>query len=289
MPPQALPPLTALAGAAFGGWAADGSFSLTTQPALVGGVAGLLLGAALARDSLAVRRRVDEAGSGTTDPAPPAPARPSGLVAGVMLALPVVAGVLLWQQEAVGLTDRAARLLGGGTVLATAVLGYVDTRWLVLGRPAVPAGAHHPADPPAIGFVGMLAMWVLCYPVHFFGRRRFGGTNLVVPGLVATAVFVGPSVARLFADPELPPADSPEVVDTLRRAVEDGPEYRAGRLEYGRLSVRGATETEFDRDRQVRTGRATLVTNVGREEVAYAVEWADRRNGVWQVRSLGPP
>jgi hypothetical protein len=281
--------LTALCGAGFGGWLSDGDMALTTPPALAGGVVGFLLGGAVARDATTLRRRIDEAGKGPTEAAGPTPAWPLDPLPAAMLALPVAAGALLWMQEAVGLGDRAARLLVTGTILATAVLAYLDARRSVLRRSAALAGARHPADGPATVFIGMLALWVLVYPAYFVGRWRHGGANLIVPGLVATAVFVGPAVAGLFADPELPPADSPEVVATLKRAVEEGPAYRAGRLEYGPLRVRGAAEVGFDRERQVRTGRATLVTDIGEEAVTYTVEWEDRRKGLWLVRAGGPP
>ena len=221
---------SALCCAACGVWigSAGGAFSIAAHPAgaVVGGLVGLLLGLILYVDDRSVQRRLKERAQGEArhpemTPQPPEAARPpSESVAFVMLVIPVVAGVLMWQGEFFHLTARAAALLLFASVLSTAVLGYVDARQLLLRSPATLASSGPPSSRPRLKFgtpIGdplstfeiILFLWLLAYPAHFVARRRAGARDFILPALAATVVFLAPTFRAVFFDAGFPSAGSP--------------------------------------------------------------------------------
>lgn len=272
--------------------AAFGVVSSTTAPvpsAIVGGCIGLLLGLAVFLDDRAVRRQFEEAGQSVaaesaaeTSPNS-AQDRTADAIAVTMLVIPVCAGIVIWQRELLQVTTTAVGLLAAATVLSTAVLGYYDLRRLVVRSRGVLPIASPPASPVA-AFLGILGLWLVAYPVHFIVRRRFGATNLIVPGLVVTAVFVSPSISAWFSERALPAVESPEVLALVSKIIEDVPINQARKDELGVLQIREPIELSFDQERQRRVARATLVSKLGEEVIFYTVEWNDRKKGIFRVQ-----
>jgi hypothetical protein len=269
----------------------DGSLLSTASApaAIIGGCLGLVLGLVLYFDHRAVQQRIDSAirsdaacpGDVAQIDASAAP--PSNAVAVIMLVLPLVTGVLFWQAEALHLTVQTMRLLGGATVISTAILGYVDLRFLLLRR-GKPLPGDQRLSPPVAAVVGMLALWLFAYPVHFLARRRLGATNLVVPALISTAVFLVPVAQASFADPALPTVGSPDVVTLVTKLSEEAPANQARRAEMGKLEVREPVEVSFDKEKQRRVARAKLASQLGEEDIFYTVEWHDRKKGMFSVQ-----
>jgi hypothetical protein len=270
----------------------DRTFSIAPPPpsAIIGGSIGLLLGWAVYLDNRAVQRRIEETASGAAlEPrtgSTPASAKGwrSNTIALIMLVLPLVAGLLIWQREMMQMTTRAVRLLDSATILSTAILGYYDMRRLVLrSRGTLPASSQS-VSPQVAAFLGILGLWLLAYPVHFLARRRLGATNLIVPALVVTAVSLTPTVSAWFSGPGLPSVDSPDVLALVAKIIEDSPMNQARKDQIEKLEVREPVEISFDQGRQRRVARATLVSKLGEEEIFYTVEWQDRKKGTFSVQ-----
>ncbi|MFC1597358.1 hypothetical protein ACFL5Q_05390 [Planctomycetota bacterium] len=258
--------------------------------AIIGGCIGLLLGLAVWFDNRAVQGRKEEMerSAALAPEAGVQPAsvtdRPSDAVAAIMLVLPFVAGILVWQHEAVHLTTYAVYLLVAATVVCTALLGYYDMRLLVVCPRSVPPPGSPLFSRPMDAFVGILVFWALGYPLYFFARRRFGATNLIVPALVATAVFLAPTVGAWFFGPALPSVGSPDVLALVAKIIEDSPVYQARKDEFGKLRVREPVEISFDQHAQRRVGRAKLVSKLGEEEIFYTIQWQDREKGMFAIQ-----
>jgi hypothetical protein len=238
-----------------------------------------------------VQRRIDEAApaaaSDLESVTPPvASDRQTNAIAIIMLVLPIVAGVLIWQRETLQMTTRAVRLLGWATILATAVLGYCDMRRLLLRSRGASGTGSQPTSLPLVAFLGMLGLWLLAYPFHFLARRQLGATNLILPGLVATALFLAPIVTAWFSEPALPSVASADVVALVVRIIEDSPMYQDRKHEIGKLEVREPIEISFDQQRQRRVARAQLVSKLGEQDIFYTVQWQDRKNGMFSVQVL---
>jgi hypothetical protein len=246
---------------------------------LVGGPIGLLIGAALWFDDQSFQRRL----AGEAEPHPAGPRPPSEWIAAVMLILPLVAGVLIWQREALQLPARAVTLLNCGTILATALLGYADARLLAASLPGNRPEGGPPVNPTGT-FCAILVLWVLGYPAHFIARRRLGAKTLIAPALVSTVVFLAPAVSLWFFGPDVPGVGSPEVLAAVKQALEGSPLYRANRDQIGPLTLSDPVEISFDREKQRRAGRAKLISNRGEEVIFYMVEWQDRGKRLFQVR-----
>jgi hypothetical protein len=275
----------------------DGTFSIAAPPpsAIMGGCIGLLLGLVVCLDNRAVQRRVEKAvpsgalDANTVTPSASARAPQSNAMAVMMLVLPLVAGVMIWQREMMQMTTRAVRLLGAATILSTAVLGYYDMRWLVLrSRGTVPASSQ-PVSPPVGAFLGILGLWLLAYPGHFVARRRLGATNLIVPALMVSVVFLAPTVGAWFSAAALPSVGSPDVLALVAKIIEDTARYQARKGEIGKLQVREPAEISFDQGRQRRVARAKVVSNLGEEAIFYTVEWQDRKKGMFSVQVFDKP
>ena len=273
----------------FGWLAAVGRLSWTGSlppEAIAGGVIGFLLGLAVCLDDRSVQRRVKERMQSTAEPPQPAPAarRPSEGLALAMLAVPVAAGVLIWQADFFHLTARASLLVGACAVVLTAAFGYIDARRLLLGCApgALPAG--RPLTPPPVAFCAILGVWFIGYLAHFVGRRRLGARNLIAPALVAIAAFLVPACMINFPQPTLPPVDSPQVLSIVENAVISSSGYQTRKEEFGPIAIRDAVELPSGKGNLRRVAQARLVSKLGGQIIFYTVEWQDRGKGKWTVR-----
>jgi hypothetical protein len=271
----------ALACAWFGSLVAGGSFSFTppNPGMLVGGLIGLLIGAAVWFDDRSFQRRL----AGPAEPHPAGTRPPTEWIAVLMLALPLVAGVLTWQRDALHLPARVVTLLNCSTIVVTALLGYADTRQLAASLPGGRPAKGPPANPVGT-FFAILVLWVLGYPVHFVARRLLGGKNFFALGLLSTIVFLAPTISMWFSGPDVPGVRSPEVLAAVKQTLEDSPMYRANREQIGPLTLSEPEELSFDRETQRRVGRVKVTSNRGEEVIFYTVEWQDRGKRLFQVR-----
>ncbi|GIW93946.1 MAG: hypothetical protein KatS3mg110_1987 [Pirellulaceae bacterium] len=270
----------------------DSPFSLKapTPYAVAGGCIGLLLGLAVYLDDWAVRRRIEKRNrSAASEPAPHAPAafvtkRHSNAMAILMLFLPLAAGILIWQHQRIHLTGRGAILLIGLTVVSTAVLGYLDLRQLMVRSGSASLPPTQILSPPVDSFTSILLVWFVAYPLHFFTRRRLGASNLVLPALVTTAVFIGAILSTWLSKPDLPSVQSPEVLRLIMESIERGPMYQALKDVVGKVEIRDPVEISFDPVKQRRVARARLISKEGETDFYYTIEWIDRKKGRYAIR-----
>lgn len=256
-----------LADRAFG----DGAFAVSkpTAPLIGGAVAGLFVGLAI--------RFLDREDQRRT-PAPPESPPPAPGIEWLplaMIALASVAGLLIWQRDALGLLSRTVLQLGVGTVFFTALLGYFDLRQLLLRHPEKNPNGPGNASPAVASFAMLLALWLLFFPLHFVIRRRYGGRNLIVPGLLASALFLAPAVGAWFAPPELPPGDSPDVMATVQKMFVDPA-----------AKVTDPVEVSYDREKQRRVMKAVLATPGGGQPFYYLLTWENRDAHRFQVQAF---
>jgi hypothetical protein len=290
--PAFVPLWAALVGAVLASWSMDGVFSFTafSASAIIGGCIGLLAGLLLQWDDWAVQRRLNNMQQSTApgDEVAVQPAAEPGwssnAIAALMLALPLAAGLLNMQQEAMHLSDRAVRLLCVLTVISTALLGYCDMRLLVLRNPNVRLPGKQPLSPPIAAFAGILGVWVIAYPGHFLFRSRLGARSLIVPALAATAVYFAPAVSAWFSGPALPSVGSPQVLALVSKSIGDTARYEAWKDKSGKLQIREPLELSFDRQKQRRVARAKLASELGEEDIFYTVEWQDRDKGMFMIQ-----
>ncbi len=274
------PLLCALLGAATTSGGAVG-FNFKSTESVVGAVVGFVIGLALAVDQWFFQQKLNQPaqipGEEDGEPAGPAPP-PSEWVSMAMLLMPIAAGVLIWFASPLRLTQTDVALIGPGAVLATAVLGYFSIRQMALRENRAASHYHGGLSSPAYMYLAMLFFWVIIYPVHFVLRWRMGGRNLIVPGLIATAAYCAPMVQPFLVDPDLPPVDDAEVLELVKKLIEeDLPTLRPVKLE-------NAVEVSFDAALQKRVGRCELATKHGKEPAEYTINWQNRKTGIWQVQ-----
>jgi hypothetical protein len=193
-------------------------------------------------------------------------------LAAAALCTPVVAGIVLFFVT----SFVPALAISAATVLITAILLAIDAHRL--GK--VNTTAVNP-DSPWLLFLGMILLWIFCYPYTFFRRKRFGGPNLTVPAvLVALFFFLGPLAAALLVPPGLPGCTSPEVVQVLDRAIHQIP------LGAQVKSIDGHREISYDRANDRRRGECVLHTGAEDIVLEFTVGWRDRARAEFEVRTL---
>src|SRR5262245_10815366 len=92
----------------------------------------------------------------------------AGLVL-LALIIPIVAGILLCFVTTIG----ESLTVGFTMVGLTSVLVYLDALRLNEGDPA---GKNH--TPTIALLIGMVVLWVVCFPYAYFRRRHFASPNL---------------------------------------------------------------------------------------------------------------
>lgn len=268
-----------------GAWMAHGSFgagafSLTSPSmAAVAGAVGSLM-VVLAMRSLEREGRRPETRDAQTPPEP----RPPGFewAAWAMIAIPILAGFLIWQREPLRFPPRLVFQIGAASIVLTALLGYLDIRRLMHRNPDCNPEPYN-ANPSSGRFAGLLGFWILAYPLHFVSRRKWGGRNLIGPALAALVIFMVPSVLALYAPPELPAGDDPTVMTTLRGMFDGDPEVRA---RFGSVLIVRPIEVSFDREAQRRVMKAFASSREGEIPFLYELTWQDRSAQQFQVRVL---
>jgi len=80
---------------------------------------------------------------------------------------------------------------------------------------------------------------------------------------------------------ELPSCTSPEVLQVLEQVIRGAPAGMSAK------SIDGHRELSYDRDADVRQGQCIVHTDTGDVNVKYLVEWLDRDQGQFVVRTFG--
>jgi hypothetical protein len=243
--------------------------------AITGASVGFLLSLIACLTSLSDRRifeanhSLDEQSS-TQDQSPTVMELPSNAIAAIMLCIPFAAGIAIWLRQSLSLPSSVVGAVSGATVITTAYLGYFDLRGLLLWTQNREPAEGHPH--PMANCLGMLALWVVVYPSHFISRRRLGGKSLVFPAIICTGIFMAPNVMMMFAGPEVPSVDSPEVLALVTQMVSDTQYYKERKAEIGAIAIESPKEVAFNESRKRRVGKATLATNLGEQTIYFTIE-----------------
>ncbi len=268
---------------AMANWGGPGGLAFRSDETLLGGGVGLVVGWILAVDHRLFRRKLnkptqipgdDDAPTDSPGPIPP----PSEWIAIAMLVLPVVVGTITLFGSTLRIPQLHLGLIGSGTIVATAVLGYFSIRQLAL-RMDRSVTYHGAFSSPAYVYLALLFFWLVFFPAHFFVRRRMGGKNLIIPAFIATAAFCAPILEPLLVEAELPTVDDPQVTGLVKQSVEQHLGVRPADL-------KNPVEVSFNDARQTRVGRCMLATKRGDEPVDYTITWQNRSTGMWQVQVL---
>jgi hypothetical protein len=256
-----------------------GGVTFKSEETAIGAIVGLVIGVALAVDhwffQMKLNRPAKIPGEDQSESSVPVP-RPSEWIAIVMLMVPIVAGVVMWFAVPLRLTGAYDALIGSGAIVATAVLGYFSIRQMALRENRTASHYHGSLSSPAFMYLAILFFWIILYPVHFVIRWRMGGRNLIIPGIIATAVYFAQIVQPFLVEAELPPVDDAEALALVKQLIEADPALRPA-------NVKNAVEVSFDAAQQRRVGRCTLAAKHGDEPIEYTINWKDRQSGLWQV------
>jgi hypothetical protein len=169
-------------------------------------------------------------------------------------------------------------VLGWSTALLTAVLLAIDAAWLG----TVDLEGTQRRGAVAI-FLGVVLLWIVCYPLAFFRRRHFGRPNLGPLALLVGGFFIAVPVVQEVWHTGLRPGDapptctSPEVVlllDNLIRTSPLGPKVQ---------SVGGHREIHYDAATKARKGQCLVKTDADEITVTYTVKWLDHNHQSFQV------
>lgn len=123
-------------------------------------------------------------------------APPRGEVMGaIMVALPVVAGLLVWfWVDRLPLVDQPASKLGfigAATVVITGLLAAVESARLGFGIPS--ASTAYERVSPVNWFFSVVLLWIIYYPIYLHMRRRKGARSLVGWGILSMTIFIAAS------------------------------------------------------------------------------------------------
>jgi hypothetical protein len=167
--------------------------------------------------------------------------------------------------------------LNWGTVGVTALLLAVDAALMgTFDLKGTRRGS------PAALFIGVLALWIVCYPVAFFRRRHFGRPNLGLLAVLVAGFFVGVPFAQQFlafgvlggGPPTCTSREVVAMVDDLIRKGYQGPPVQ---------SITGHREISYDPASQTRKGQCLVQTAAETIPVHYTVKTLDRLKGTFQV------
>lgn len=192
----------------------------------------------------------------------------SGLAIAALI-LPVVAGSALFFVT----SPVPSLLLSGGTVVTTAILLTIDAyrrrRTDRFGRQL---------DSPGLLFLAMLLLWIVAYPLAYFGRQRYGDPKLGIPSIAVAIYFAIGPLAYSFVQPlEVPLCTDPMVIDIVEQSLRSAPAGDTIR------SIDSHREIRYDNDQQIRYGTCVVHSDDGTIELGYRVEWQNRDTGQFVV------
>ncbi len=107
-----------------------------------------------------------------------------------LLGVPILAVVLIWgwvgNMNLLQSPETTLMGIGLGTLLITAVLASVEA-----ASAGMQTNRQKGSYGPTAWFFLVLLLWVVCYPAYLYKRRHYGFANLLIPGLVIAAVYLG--------------------------------------------------------------------------------------------------
>ena len=177
------------------GWPSHSNLSTS---GIVGAACGLVIGILMSRDSRQVRERREEAmravdgGALTAASAVSLPVGSRDVMGLALVALPMAAGLVGILTRLFHWPGVVAVWAADVAILGTSAIAYFDLRDLLLRSPPNRDQDTSINIDPGMTTLSLVGMWGLCYPLYFAIRRRLGATNYVLPGLLATAILLGP-------------------------------------------------------------------------------------------------
>jgi hypothetical protein len=187
------------------------------------------------------------------------------------LALPVLTGIaLMFIADAI-----QAFVVSLASVIVSSILVAIDAHRLG----SVDLKGRRPQHPGTL-LLEMWLLWIVFYPYAFFRRRRFGRPNFAPAGIVAPVLMFGLPIARWsLVPPGLPSCTSPQVMQVVAQVTRSAPHGDKIR------SIDGYRQVSYDADAQRRQGQCVLHMEDGDLLVDYIVEWQDREQRRFQVRT----
>ena len=95
----------------------------------------------------------------------------------------------------------------------------------------------------------------------------------VVFGLIAINIFIGGK--------SLPSCDQKETTALVGRIVNDLPLVKIASAKF--VSLKNISEQGHNKDSEIRSCTATLVTTAGEDDFQYSVQWRDKKQGTFEV------
>ena len=85
------------------------------------------------------------------------------------------------------------------------------------------------------------------------------------------------------SDPQLPTCTDKEVESTVGQIINDMPLVQLFGASF--VSLKNQSEQGFNKDAQLRSCTATLVTTAGEDNLQYSIKWQDRKAGTFYVEA----
>jgi hypothetical protein len=122
---------------------------------------------------------------------------PAADLAWVILGIPLAAIVLMWAWVAnLSLIQGPSSALS--MIVASVVISTAAACALEASKLGMRADRRNGTYSPVEWGLSVLLLWFICFPTYLFKRRKFGVSNLLLPGLIVAAAFLG-STALLAA------------------------------------------------------------------------------------------
>lgn len=121
----------------------------------------------------------------------------------VMLLIPFASTLLIWfwvgEMNLLQNPSSVLSILGIGTVLSTAVLGFLEAQKVGAGGPRDLDKKGRKRSGPGVWLVAFLLLWIICFPAWLYRRATYGLKNLIVGGVLVALFFTGSWVAMAGA------------------------------------------------------------------------------------------
>lgn len=115
-----------------------------------------------------------------------------------LLAIPIIGMLLLvtWvgNMALIQGPGSIANLIVALVIISTAILAAMEASKL-----GMKADRKEGIYSPTQWAFSILLLWIISYPWYLFKRRRFGRSNLLVPGIIVAVLFLGISAAIIAA------------------------------------------------------------------------------------------
>lgn len=96
------------------------------------------------------------------------------------------------------------------------------------------------------------------------------------------AVFGLIAITTFFGGKSLPACDQKETTSLIAQIVNNEAYFKVTNVKF--VSLKNISEQGRDKDSEIRSCKATLVTTFGENAVQYAVQWRDKQQGTFEVQ-----